>query len=99
MSRSYKKASYCGDKKGKDKKRIANHAVRNYLKDINKVLSKGGFKKVFCSYDICDYWWLQSWEEYWEDCLRGYKEHPEWYKQPPNKKEEYRSWYKSYKMK
>lgn len=99
MSRSYKKASYCGDKKGKDKKRVANHAVRNYLKDINKTLSKGGFKKVFCSYDICDYWWLQSWEEYWEDCLRGYKEHPEWYKQPPNKKEEYRSWYKSYKMK
>ena len=99
MSRSYKKASYCGDKKGKNKKRIANHAVRNYLKDINKTLSKGGFKKVFCSYDICDYWWLQSWEEYWEDCLRGYREHPEWYKQPPNKKEEYRSWYKSYKMK
>ena len=99
MSRSYKKASYCGDKKGKNKKRVANHTVRNYLKDINKVLSKGGFKKVFCSYDICDYWWLQSWEEYWEDCLRGYKEHPEWYKQPPNKKEEYRSWYKNYKMK
>jgi len=99
MSRSYKKSPYCGDKKGKDKKRVANHTVRNYLKDINKVLSKGGFKKVFCSYDICDYWWLQSWEEYWEDCLRGYREHPEWYKQPPNKKEEYRSWYKSYKMK
>lgn len=99
MSRSYKKSSYCGDKKGKYKKRVANHTVRNYLKDINKILSKGGFKKVFCSYDICDYWWLQSWEEYWEDCLRGYKEHPEWYKQPPNKKEEYRSWYKSYKMK
>lgn len=99
MSRSYKKSPYCGDKKGKDKKRVANHTVRNYLKDINKILSKGGFKKVFCSYDICDYGWLQSWEEYWESCLRGYKEHPEWYKQPPNKKEEYRSWYKSYKMK
>ena len=99
MSRSYKKSPYCGDKKGKDKKRVANHAVRNYLKDINKVLSKGGFKKVFCSYDICDYWWLQSWEEYWEKCLRNYRKHPKWYKQPPNKKEEYRSWYKSYKMK
>ena len=99
MSRSYKKASYYGDKKGKDIKRIANHIVRNYLKDINKILPRSSFKKVFCSYDICDYGWLQSWEEYWEDCLRSYKEHPEWYKKPLNKKEEYRSWYKRYKMK
>ena len=52
MSRSYKKAPYYGDKKGKDKKRIANHAVRNYLKDIDKTLSRGSFKKIFCSYSM-----------------------------------------------
>ena len=99
MSRSYKKVPYCGDKKGKDKKRIANHAVRNYLKDLDKTLSRGSFKKIFCSYDICDYGWLQSWEEYWEDLTKSYQQHPEWYKQPPNKKKEYRFWYKHHKMK
>ena len=36
---------------------------------------------------------------YWDNVLKNYAEHPEWYKKPPNKKEEYRKWYKSYKMK
>ena len=33
MSRSYKKTPWCGDKKGKSKKRIANRTVRQYLKN------------------------------------------------------------------
>ena len=32
MSRSYKKTAYCGDRKTKSKKRLANRAVRNYFK-------------------------------------------------------------------
>lgn len=34
MSRSYKKTPWCGDHKGKSKKRIANHHVRNWFKKI-----------------------------------------------------------------
>lgn len=99
MSRSYKKVPYCGDKKNKETKRIANKAVRNYLKNPKHKLSKNSFKKVFPSWDICDYGWIKSWKKYWDDCLRTYNEHPEWYKRPLNKKEEYRYWYKTYKMK
>ena len=32
MSRSYKRTLWCGDHKGKSKKRIANHHVRNWFK-------------------------------------------------------------------
>lgn len=99
MSRSYKKASYSGDKKNKENKRNANKKVRNFLKNNNYCLNRKNYKKVFDSYDICDFGWLQSWGEYWENKLKNYQEHPEWYKNPPNKKEEYRYWYKHYRMK
>lgn len=99
MSRSYKKVPYYGDKKNKETKRIANKAVRNYLKNLEYELPKNSFKKVFPSWDICDFWWFQTWDEYWNDCLKDYKEHPNWHKHPPNKKKEYRRWYKIYKMK
>jgi len=49
MSRSYKKAIIKDHNSGM--KRIANKAVRN--QEI--VPDGGGFKKVFCSYSICDY--------------------------------------------
>lgn len=99
MSRSYKKTPYYGDKKNKETKRIANKTVRNYLKDPKHMLPKRSFKKVFESWDICDYGWVVSWEEYLGGCLNHYNQHPKWYKKPPNKKEEYRNWYKKYKMK
>ena len=54
MSRSYKKTSYCGDKKGKDKKRCANHKVRSYLKQHPEESLKGrSFRKIFPTWDIC----------------------------------------------
>ena len=81
MSRSYKKTPWCGDNKGKVKKRIAN------------------YKKVYETWDICDYGWVYSWKTYWNKVLKDYIEHPDYYKNPPNKKEEYRYWYKTYKMK
>ena len=37
--------------------------------------------------------------EYWNFCQRMYKKYPNLYKAPPNEKEEYRRWYKWYKMK
>lgn len=99
MSRSYKRTPWAGDTKGKDEKREANSKVRMFLKNLNHELKKGAYKKVYETWDICDYGWIQTWEEYWQFCQNKYKEHPELYKNPPNKKEEYRRWYKWYKMK
>jgi len=100
MSRSYKKAAYCGDHKGKDKKRIANSKVRSTLKKLDyNFSSHSAYKKMYGQWEICDWYFLESWEEYWEWAKKMYKEFPEIYKKPLNKKEAYRAWYKEYKMK
>lgn len=101
MSRSYKKTPYCGDNKGKDKKRMANKKVRMFLKNLDHELKYGDYKKIYESYDICDFYLSETWEEYWEWCLRHYYEwNSTGITMPfPNKKEEYRNWYKTYKMK
>ena len=99
MSRSYKKTPWSGDKKGKSKKRIANSKVRIFLKNFNHKLQKADYKKVYETWDICDYGWIYSWKEYWNYILKNYMEYPNLYKKHPDKKEEYRYWYKTYKMK
>ena len=99
MSRSYKRTPWSGDVKGKDKKRQANSKVRMFLKDPENEIQNSDFKKVSESWDICDYGWTTSWEEYWENCLKRYEKYPSLYKKPPNEKEEYRRWYKWFKMK
>lgn len=99
MSRSYKKNPWAGDTKGKMKKRKASSKVRMFLKNLENILPNSSYKKVYDSWEICDYGWICSWEEYWENVLKNYKEYPECFKKPPNKKEEYRKWYKWYKMK
>jgi len=99
MSRSYKKTPWAGDTKGKDKKRDANSKVRMFLKNLEHKIQNNDYKKIYETWDICDYGWIEDWEEYWNFELRRYAEHPEWYKKPPNKKEEYKKWYRAYKMK
>lgn len=99
MSRSYKKIPWAGDTKGKIKKRDANSKVRMFLKNLEHEIQNNDYKKVYETWDICDYGWIEDWEEYWNFELRRYAEHPEWYKKPPNKKESYREWYKTYRMK
>jgi hypothetical protein len=100
MSRSYKKTPWCGDSKNKERKRIANNKVRSYLKNNKNTLINSDYKKVYESWDICDFGWITTWDEYWNDRLKLSQEHPEWFKKKPlNKKEEYRRWYKYYKMK
>lgn len=103
MSRSYKKSTYCVDQKGKIKKRFANKRVRQWLKDNPNIkLNKGDFKKLYESYDICDYSFYNSWESYWNKCLkyhkedveRGYGEYLEL-----DYKREYTFWLKRYKLK
>ena len=99
MSKSYKRTPWAGDTKGKAKKRDANSKVRMFLKNLEHEIQNGDYKKIYETWDICDYGWIEDWEEYWNFELRRYAEHPEWYKKPPNKKEAYREWYKAYKMK
>lgn len=99
MSRSYKKTPWCGEQKNKIDKRNANKKVRMFLKNPNNHLLKNDYKKIFESWDICDFGWVTTWNEYWKNRLSWYAEHPEWFKDLPNKKIEYRKWYKSHKMK
>ena len=103
MSRSYKKSTYCVDKKGKLKKRFANKKVRQWLKDNPSIIiQKGDFKKLYETYDICDYSFYNSWESYWNNCLRyqqedinrGYGSYIEL-----DYEKEYRHWLKCYKCK
>lgn len=99
ISRSYKKHPWAGDTKGKFKKRTANHKVRNYLKKIENELKFSDYKKVYCSWEICDYGWLYSWKEYWQHCIKSYYEWGYQYYPFPDIKEEYKKWYKIYKRK
>ena len=101
MSRSYKKTLYCGDIKGKSKKRIANHKVRNWLKqNPEEELKRNAYKKVYERWDICDYCTVSTWEEYWVMAIKCWLRWGQYLGRPyPNKKEEYRKWYKRYRMK
>ena len=99
MSRSYKKTPWSGDQKSKFAKRKANARVRKFLKNINNELQYNSYKKIYESWDICDYGCIISWEQYWKRCLELYEIYPDIYKHPPIYKEEYRKWYKWHKMK
>ena len=102
MSRSFKKTPYCGDKKGKAKKRIANKKVRMFLKENPEVMtSKKSFRKIYETYDICDFYDIEDFPAYYSWQLKFYLQNvhrwPDMKK--PNKKQLYKEWYKSYKMK
>ena len=101
MSRSYKHEPICG---GKNKfcKNQANRRVRRNKMDLE--LSKGGYTKVYCSWEICDYFGRCTWEEYWESEWHdyfwwlNYNPNSRWAKEP-NYEESYRDWWRAYKMK
>ena len=101
MSRSYKHTPICGGKY-KFAKNQANRKVRRNKMDLN--VSHGGYKKVYCSWEICDFLSLCSWEEYWRrewDIYYYLFEHcptSKWCKEP-NYDECYRDWWRAYKMK
>ena len=104
MSRSYKKTPWCGDRKGKNKKRIANHTVRQYLKNhMDLQLAPSDYKKLYSSWDICDYGWVFTWEQYWENEWRMYHwfctMFPNQKRKEPNEKDCYRKWLKYYRNK
>lgn len=103
ISHSYKRTPWCGDHKGKSKKRIANHYVRNWLKENpDVILPPGGYKKIYCSWDICDYGRIRTWEDYWNDCLKYHQEavNRGWgHYLNLDEDEEYHWWLKHYKNK
>lgn len=100
MSRSYKKTPWSGDHKGKDKKRIANHKVRNWLKrHPNVILNGNSYRKIYESWDICDYGGIETWGQYWESAVRVWYRWRYYYEPFPDKKAEYRNWVKYFKTK
>ena len=101
MSRSYKKIPWSGDKKGKSKKRVANHKVRSWLKQHpDEPLNRNSYKKVYETWDICDYGWFCTWEEYWKSAIHAWEQWEKDRGKPfPDKKEEYRRWIRYYKTK
>lgn len=101
MSRSFKKTPYAGDHKGKWKKRRANDKVRSYFRRYPDMqISPGDYRKIQNPWDICDFYSITTFEEYWQWEVNWYEEHKDHYNLPKlNKKELYRDWYKAYKMK
>lgn len=88
MSRSYKKVPCYKDYNRGMKQRANRYLRRSYL----DIPSGRAYKKLFCSYDICDYKFLKTFSSYkkWisKHCHKRYPEG-----------ELYRKWYKYYKMK
>ena len=104
MSRSYKKTPWCGERKGKLKKRMANHKVRQTLKRKYRLRVKGNaYKKLYETWNICDFSSICSWEEYWQSKLERYnsmlKKYPYRKIKKPDKKESYRYWLKVFRNK
>lgn len=78
----------CKDHNSGAKKYANRYIRRNYL-----LISSGmAYKKLYCSYNICDYKFLES--------FRAYKKKVAQYnRRKYSDKELYRRWYKDYKMK
>lgn len=97
MSRSYKKTPYAGDTRGKRNKRFANHKVRQWLRmHPEESVQHSGFRKVYESYDICDYGWTLSWHEFWRNEVNSWKHWGYKYRDFPSKshsREQYMRWY------
>lgn len=96
MSRSYKKTPRAGDTKDKFYKRYANKLIR---KNKYELYQHKNFKRVFCSWNICDYQSIMSFEEFYEDMIEQWFRWRYNYEPFPDKKEAYQRWRRWYKMK
>ena len=74
MSRSYKHTPRAGSTKDKYFKKYANRKVRRLPMDEHS-LNGNTYKKVFASYEICDYETVGiSFEQYWERLVKRWYE-------------------------
>ena len=72
MSRSYKKTPKSGDENDKVYKKYANRKVRR-LPLEEPTLKRKAYRKVSCSWDICDYKEVgTTFEEYWNGLLKSW---------------------------
>ena len=63
---------------------------------VKEKMYGNAYKKVYESYNICDFGWVTSWQEYWEICIRMWHRYGGEY---PDKKQEYRYWLHHYRNK
>ena len=97
MSRSYKKSPYGGDSKDKFYKNYSNRVIR---RDKYNKYNGNSYKRKTCSWNICDYWSSYTFEEWWDMIIKAWYEFYQYRGYPyPDEKEEYKKWYKHYKMK
>lgn len=93
MSRSYKRTPRSGDRKDKFYKKYANRRLRRLpIEEPN--LNHKTYKKVSCSYNICDYESVgTSFEDYWQGLLNNWHR---WRKglgyPPPDRDEAYKEY-------
>lgn len=87
MSRSYRKFPLCKcERSCKWGKKQANKRVRRYKGEIS---NGRNYKKLYESWEICDYAFSETWKEYSHSCL-----HPRWWSEP--EEPIYYEWYRSY---
>ena len=97
MSRSYKHTPYCGDRKNKYMKRYANKCIRQSLKNSDYLPSAAKYKKMFESWDICDYFWYgYSFESYYQKEIAKWYEWRYRYDPFPSREECWKDYYKYY---
>lgn len=104
MSRSYKKYPIVTDNGcSKELKKYANRVVRQKMKDVNFGIANGkSYRKLFESYDICDYVFYLSFEQFKAIRKRRLELREIVCDEEQLKeleKEWYRMWYTSYKSK
>ena len=103
MSRSYKKTPVVKDESN-GMKTTANRQVRRMLKRGCDIANGSAYRKLFCSYDICDWAFRQSWAEYREEMERYRKEFENgicrWGRvKDRSEGMNYRQWFKMFKRK
>lgn len=100
MSRSYKKTPYCGDRKHKYHKRMANKIYRNRIArmELDEPISPGAYKRYFESWNICDYYSIFTLKEwlYIRKASRGWHGYR---RGEYNEAKEIQNWHKWYKRK
>jgi len=100
MSRSYKKHPYAKDKTNKCMKKLSNKKIRQKLKNPEEELQHNSYKKVFQSWNICDYKFFSTWEQFWNFSINLWERFDKNKGVPfPDEKKEYARWRKWYKQK
>ena len=95
MSRSHKKTPRYGDINKKSVRTLANNCVRAKLKDNPDCISfskSNAYRKLFDSYNICEFNYFCDWSSYWGHIQNQAKQ----YGLPVDMKKSYKFWIKHY---